>query len=240
MNRLVGISTALVVALGILAGNLWLQLRDARREIAELRAQASQPDLRALPSLSTQGGAPQVSATVGIPEKQDLAAPPASAITAAVAEPPPPPPAVVISPPAMIQAPVITETIRTNAYLQSDQTATARVVMWRDRLAIAGHSLTTEQLQTLNKVATAELRRETEETLELASTLQATDLESSLRIREETLNRQHQTNMRILAGMTPHLNADQAKALQTQFETGHATRMAGLRSDAELMRQQQR
>jgi hypothetical protein len=65
------------------------------------------------------------------------------------------------------------------------------------------------------------LRRETEESLELAGTAQPTDLESVLRMREESVNRQNDTNMRILATMTPHLTAEQTKALRTQFESGH-------------------
>lgn len=234
MGRLVGISLALVIALGIVAGNLWLELRKAREELTELRAQVAQP---AAPAQLVQASLAPGSAEIR--EIPEVAVAPVSASAAVVAEAVPAPPAPQVQQPVMRPAPVITEAVRTNAMLQADQTAIARVLAWKDRLAIAGYSLTTEQLQALNKVATAELRRETEESLELAGNPQPTDIESLLRLREETLNRNHDTNMRILAGMSSHLTAEQSKALRTQFETGHATRMAGLRSDADLMRQQQ-
>ncbi|HWL61563.1 MAG TPA: hypothetical protein VNQ32_02085 [Steroidobacteraceae bacterium] len=233
MRRLVGISVALAIALGIVAGNLWLELREARSEIAGLRAHVAQPDPPALPLQASLAPAP--AAIREIPEA--VVAPASTAVTTA-AEPVTPPPAPQVQQPVVRQAPVITEAVRTNALLQADQTATARVLAWKDRLAIAGYTLTTEQLQALNKVATAELRRETEESLELATTNQPVDVESLLRLREETLNRNHDTNMRILAAMSSHLTAEQSKALRTQFETGHATRLAGLRSDADQMRQQ--
>jgi hypothetical protein len=131
----------------------------------------------------------------------------------------------------------VTEAVRTSALLQSEQTASARVSQWTDRLAIAGHPLTTEQHQALNAAATAQLRRETEESLELAGTAQPTDLESVLQMREESVHRQNDTNMRILAAMTPHLTAEQTKALRTQFESGHTARMATFRAEQEALRQ---
>lgn len=234
MGRLVGISVALAIALGIVAGNLWLELRAARQEITELRAQVTQPAEPAPP-----GQAPLVVSPAAIREMPEVAVLPASTAGNIVTEPVPPPVAPQVQQPVMRSAPVITEAVRTNALLQADQTATARVLAWKDRLAIAGYNLTTEQLQALNKVATAELRRETEESLEMASNPQPGDMESSLRLREETVNRQHGTNMRILAAMSSQLTAEQSKALRTQFETGHAARLAALRSDADLMRQQQ-
>lgn len=234
MRRLVGISVALAVALGIVAGNLWLELREARQEIAALRAQGAQPAQPALPVQAALSPPP-----TAMREMPEVAVAPASTGGNTVTESVPQPAVPQVQQPVMRQAPVITEAVRTNAMLQADQTATARVLAWKDRLAIAGHTLTTEQLQTLNRVATAELRRETEESLELAATTQPTDLESVLRLREETLNRQHGTNMRILAAMSSHFTDEQSKALRTQFETGHAARLAAVRSDADLMRQQQ-
>lgn len=234
MGRLVGISVALVIALVLVAGNLWLELREAREEIAGLRTQGTQPD-QPVPAIQASL-APSPTAIREIPE---VAVQPASTTGTTVIEAVPPPAVPQAQQPVMRQPPVITEAVRTGAMLQADQTATARVLAWKDRLAIAGHTLTTEQLQALNTVAAAELRREAEESLEIASNTQATDLESVLRLREETLNRQHGTNMRILAAMSSHLTDEQSKALRTQFETGHAARLAGVRSDADLMRQLQ-
>lgn len=230
MRRLVGISVALVIALGIVAGNLWMELRAARQEITELRAQVRQP---VEPALLAQAAV--AAATVS---EVPATATPVSTTAAVVAVPPPLPAPPPVQPPVVRPAPVITDAIRTNALLQADQTATARVLVWKDRLALAGHTLTTEQLQALNKVATAELHRETEESLNVASNPPPGDMESALRLREETLNRQHGTNMRILAAMSAHFTSEQSQALRTQFETGHATRLAGLRADADLMRQQ--
>jgi hypothetical protein len=145
-----------------------------------------------------------------------------------------------LSLPVNLSPPVITEAIRTTALLQSEQTATARVMAWKDRLAIAGHTLTTEQLQALNAAATAQLRREAEESLELAaSTAPPTDVDSILRLREETLNRQNRTNMQILAAVSSHLTEEQSRALRTQFDTGHAARMAQFRAEQEAVRQRQ-
>lgn len=228
------ISVALSVALATVAGNLWLELREARQEIAALRSQGAQTAQPALPVQAALSPGP-----AAMREMPEVAVAPASTGGTTVTEQVPPPAVPQVQQLVMRQAPVITEAVRTNAMLQADQTATARVLAWKDRLAIAGHTLTTEQLQTLNRVATAELRRETEESLEVAATTQPTDLESVLRLREETLNRQHGTNMRILAAMSSHFTDEQSKALRTQFETGHAARLAAVRSDADLMRQQQ-
>jgi hypothetical protein len=240
MGRLVGVCVALVVALGIISGRLWMELRDARQELGELRAQSNQPPEPARPVPATfSAQSPPAAPARQVAEQ--VAATPVSAATT-VSDPPPAPPPPPPLPQPMVVAPpppVITETLRTSAMLQADQTAAARVTMWKDRVALSGEPLTTEQLQTLNKVASAELRRETEESLQLAANAQPVyDVESAIRQREETLKRQHETNLRILEGMSSHLSAFQSQALKTQFETGHATRMAAVRADAEQMRQQ--
>jgi hypothetical protein len=227
------ISVALTCVLGVVAGNLWLELRAARQELADIRAQ----DLQPAPAVP-QPQMPPPQAVLATVKPLEVSSPPAEA---------PPAPIAAEAAPSVVMAqlvlpvnrtpPVITEARRTNAMMQSEQTATARVLAWKDRLAIAGHTLTTEQLQALNEAAIAQMRREAEESLELESTNQPTDVESFLRQREETINRQNDTNMRILAAVSPQLTQEQVKALRAQFESGHAARTAAFRSEQETLRQ---
>jgi hypothetical protein len=62
-------------------------------------------------------------------------------------------------------------------------------------------------------------------------------MDSVLQMREDSVHRQNDTNMRILAAMTPHLTAAQTQALRAQFESGHNTRMATFRAEQEALRQ---
>src|SRR5690606_6869378 len=122
-----------------------------------------------------QAQAPQAVAAANVLPAVAVAAPEPEPVPAAV-QTAPPPPVVAQMQAFVIQAPeVITEARRTGALLQSEQTATARVLAWKDRLAIAGHTLTTEQVQALNAAAIAELRREAEDSLELEATARPTD-----------------------------------------------------------------
>lgn len=228
------ISVALTCVLGVIAGNLWLELRAARHELADMRAQGLPPA-----SAGPEPQMPPSQAVLATTEPPEVSSAPAEVSPASIAAEAAPPPVVVaqLVLPVNRTPPVITEARRTNALLQSEQTATARVLAWKDRLAIAGHTLTTEQIQALNAAAIAQLRREAEESLELESTNQPTDVESFLRLREEAINRQNDTNMRILAAVSPQLTQEQAKALRAQFESGHAARTAGFRSEQEALRQ---
>lgn len=235
MRRLLAVCVAVIAVLSIVSAHLWLELRSERQVIADLRTQMTQPGPVAPAPAPVQIPQP-VAAQTAVP---DAAVQDSGASQAPAAAQPAPAPAVAqvvipIRPPT-----VVTEARRQSALMQSEQTATARVLAWKDRLAIAGHTLTTEQLQALNAAATAELRRETEESLELEVRSQPTDLESAIRMREETINRQNETNRRILAAMSPHLNEEQSRALRAQFDAGHAARMATFRSEQEMLRQSQ-
>jgi hypothetical protein len=238
MRNLLYTCAAVTVTLGIVSATLWLELRTARQELADMRSSAELP--------ATAAAAPQV-----IP-------PPAVVAATALPEIPSPPqeaqPEVQVAVPVAVQvlpsAPIpsvsqlliqpgsgVTAAARESALLQSQQTASARVSLWKDRLAIAGHPLTTEQHQALAAAAIAQLQRETEESLELAGTAQPTNMESVLQMREDSVHRQNDTNMRILAAMTPHLTAAQTQTLRAQFESGHNTRMATFRAEQEALRQ---
>lgn len=98
MSRRVGISVALAIALGIVAGNLWLEPRAERQEPAEVGTQSAQSDQPVLPSQASQ-----VPPTAVIREMATVAVAPVSTAGTIVTEPVPPPAA----PPA--QPPVITE-----------------------------------------------------------------------------------------------------------------------------------
>jgi len=236
MQRLLLVCVAIIAILAIVSGNLWLQLREQRQLVADLRAQMTEPEPPvAEPVREVQ--LPQAAAVAAampaasVQPEQPVQAPPVQS-----APPPPPePPSLPPTRPAI----VITPALRETAMLQADQTATGRVLAWKDRLAIDGHTLTTEQLQALNAAASAQLRREAEETLELESRPQPADLDSMVRMREETLNRQYETNLRILAAVSPQFTEVQAGALRAQFEAGHKRRMATLRAEEEMLRQSQ-
>jgi hypothetical protein len=52
-------------------------------------------------------------------------------------------------------------------------------------------------------------------------------------MREEALIRAHETNLRILQSVGPELTEEQANALRNQFDSGHASRMAGVQAERE-------
>lgn len=240
MRTVLAAGAAMIIVLSVLSANLWLDLRTARQDGAELRAQMARMQSSAAPNATVRATPTQVAATVEpvmAVATSDLNA------TAPTAAPPPPPPAIeVMPPPRPVQAPVvITEARRTGALLQSDRTATARAMFWKDSIALAGHALSTEQLQALNAVAIAELRRETEEALEAEATMAApTDVQTAVRMREETINRQNETNQRILRAVSAKLTAAQTEALRAQFASGHAARMATFEAEREMLQQQGR
>jgi hypothetical protein len=118
---------------------------------------------------------------------------------------------------------------RLDALEQSDLAARARVTQWNATL-----NLTPEQRQALDATASAELRRETEESLRLASLRSVpADAMAVAQIKEETINRQNETNLRILRAITPQLTEEQARALRAIFERGNASRLASLRAERE-------
>lgn len=204
MRSLWVVFAALAVMLGIVSGNLWYELRSSRQQLAGLQNQLDQAGNSgarpALPPPSIQGPAPPVTT-----------------------RPPPVPPMVPRAPAS--PRPVVSASVnqplnggteqerRADALVQSDRTATARVRAWNTAL-----NLNPEQLQALNEAAMAELRRETEESLEIDSRSGPMDAQAAARLKIETINRQHATNLRILERMTPRLTPEQGNRMRTMFD----------------------
>lgn len=228
MRKLLMACAGLVVFLGVVSGILWRDLRAERQLVSQMREQMTQA------KLSEAGSAPlqepqttfEASATsVASAEVSD----PAPSIASSDRPVPALQPAT-LSPAASMR---LEEIQRAEVLRAADEAATARVFAWRDRLSIAGHTLTTAQLQALNAAAINEGRRGAEESLELARAIQPMDQADSFRLREEALVRAHETNLRILQTVGSQLTQEQANALRAQFETGHATRLAGVRAERE-------
>lgn len=234
MRNLLTFLAALVVVLLFVSGNLWRELRADRQLIAELQ------DELTLARTSAAAAAP---APVQVLQPVVQAEPAPSAAEPPLQPAPLPPGAqpvavTVVMPSVLASVDRLPTTASeeerlADAFRQSDQTATARVLAWRDRMTLAGQSITTEQLQALSVVAAEELRRETRESLEIDSRSGPMDLQSAARLREETVNRQNETNLRILEKIGPQMTAEQRKALRDVFEAGHASRRATLRVEME-------
>lgn len=124
---------------------------------------------------------------------------------------------------------------RAHALSQSNRTASARVTAWANSLRAQGQSLTTEQGLELLAVTTAELRRETEESLDIDAMAGPVDALARARLNEETITRQHQTNLRILEKMTPQLNKQQSNILGGMFEAWVAARLPAARAERERL-----
>jgi hypothetical protein len=124
---------------------------------------------------------------------------------------------------------------RADALIKSDGTATARVRAWSGRFTQLGQSLSLTQLQALNATAIAELRRETEESFDIDSRTSPMDAVARARLNEETVTRQHATNLRILEKISPQLNAEQVTILRTMFEAWIAPRLAAARAERERL-----
>jgi hypothetical protein len=232
MRNLNPVSAGLVVFMAVVAGVLWFELRGNRQQLAEMRSELD--DLKAHIPGSVQTGpalaaVPQlVTETKPVPEDSSRAAAPLPASPPAA-----PLPVIQIVPGNLNPVPRSEESLHSEAMAQSDSTATARVLGWRDRLAVAGLTLTTEQLQALDAAMRRELRVETEETLEISKTTVPLDARAAAAMREETINRQNATNLRVLDAAAPQLTSAQVLALRTQFEQGHAARLASVRRELE-------
>ena len=203
MRNLDPVSTGLIIFMAVVSGVLWFELRGNREQLAEMRTELN--DLKAHLSGPLQPGP----ALVPVPQLVTEAKPASGDASGAPAPAPALPPA---APLPVIQVvagnpnPVrrSEEQQHAEAMAQSDSTATARVLGWRDRLAVAGLTLTTEQLQALDSA-----------------------------MREETINRQNATNLRVLDIAGSQLTSAQVLALRTQFEQGHAARLASVRRELE-------
>lgn len=231
MRNVHPLSAGLIIFLGVLSGILWFELRGNRQQIAEIRAELAElrtPGFAAARSVPMLVEAPHAVEAEPVPEASvPVSAPlPASPPAGSV-------PVITIAAAGPIPVMRSEESVRSEAMGQSDQTATARVLAWRDRLTVAGLTLTTEQLQALDSAMRSELRRETEESLEIARTTVPLDPLAAAQMREQTINRQNETNMRVLDIAGPQLTQEQVLALRTQFEQGHAARLASVRRELE-------
>jgi hypothetical protein len=235
MRNLLSVCAALVVMLGILSGNLWYELRSARQLVVDLQvelAQAKIPVVQAAPVVEL---APL-----------RVEAPPAAPVAVQPPEssPPPAPRAEVVfvplpaRPERPLGLPTLTaplagntdEERRVEALAQSDRTATSRVVAWNSALG-----LTPEQLQSLNAITTAELRRETEDSLQITSTAGPMDAQRSAQLKVDTVTRQHETLLRIHEKIAPELTPEQSTRMSTMFASWLRTNMARARAEEQAI-----
>ncbi len=231
LRNLLMVGVFLVVVLGVLCGKLWHELRAQQQLVAELSANQSverkAADAAPAPVSLPVPAVPVVATTAPAPAAQFPAPRPVVVLTK---------PGTALStslPDLVVRSDATEEARRAEALRQSDQTASGRVLAWRERLASAGQTLTAAQLQALNTAALTELRRETEESLAIDNMARPMDADAAARMREETINRQNETNLRILDAAAPELTAEEVKALRTLFEAGHAQRLAAARADRE-------
>jgi hypothetical protein len=219
MKNLMAVYGAAIVFLVVVIGYLWREVRVDHELIAELQAQG-------IPQRSTSGEPTPVPAM----QAADAAPAPASKASNVPGPPPPAPPQA-----AVVRIAGAEVSLRDAALADADQTATSRVLAWRNSLAIAGQTLTTPQLQALDAATRAELRREAEDSLERPrNTVAPTDAEGNFRLQEENLNRENDANMRILDAVTTQLSAEQIRALRAQFEKGHTLRRVALKAARDM------
>lgn len=107
---------------------------------------------------------------------------------------------------------------------------------YANNLAQAGLPLSGAQSKALTTVMIAE-QRSMQQDLRTLSSRNATGQQSPEQVREAFMNRQLDSNRRILEAATPHLNAQQLAALRTQFEQQDAITRASARA-SEATRQQ--
>jgi len=119
---------------------------------------------------------------------------------------------------------------RSEALAQSDRTAASRVAAWNTALR-----LTPDQLQAINEITTGELRRETEESLQITSSTGPMDARSAARLKVETVTRQHQTLLRILEKATPQLTTEQSTRMSNMFESWLTANMARARAEEQAV-----
>ncbi len=92
-----------------------------------------------------------------------------------------------------------------------------RLQILRPRLGHGALRLSPEQMQALNAITVAELRRETEDSLQIMSRTGCMDPVSASRLRVETVTRQHKTLLRILEKATPQLTPELSNMMSSMF-----------------------
>jgi hypothetical protein len=243
MRNLLTVCAALVVGLGIVSSNLWLELRSARQQIGDLQDQLSQASIsvarpgQVQPPPPTVQAPPAPSVAVQLPELRPL--PPAAATPVPLPAPPPAPRPVIVYVPAPaperpLGLPTLTAPLagkndqerRAEALAQSDRTAAARVASWSTVL-----NLTPEQRNALDAITVEELRRETEDSLRISGTAGPMDPVSAARLKVETVNRQYETLTRIADKATPQLNQEQSTRIRNMFASWLTTNMGRARAE---------
>lgn len=214
MRSLMPVWIGIIVFLAIVSGTLWSKLAAERRLNADLEARIASAKVTPLE----------------LGPVQDPLITNARLIPAPIAEPPQSRPAAPVEP-----APVLEARPQTNAsaYLQSDMTARARVQVWMGRLSMEGRGLTPAQAEALNAAAVAELRRESDETAALRLNPGPADALSVAQAKLDFIDRQNETNRRILRGIASKLTAQQLDGLRTQFDAWHAGAAASARVELE-------
>lgn len=134
MRHLFTVCAALVVVLGIVSGNLWLELRTARQQIVDLQNQlaAAEPTVAQLATVQAPlvqapplavAAAPVPSAAVQLPESRPLSSP------------------VTLPPPAALQpAAVRTVTVAEPAPLRAAMPRNAASMHWCSLTRLQGHA----------------------------------------------------------------------------------------------------
>jgi hypothetical protein len=233
MQKLLPVCAVLVVILGIVSGTLWFDLRSARQQIVDLQGQVTQPKIPVVQSTTVQPPPVQPPPPIEAPP------PPPIAVQPPESRPPPPAaPRIVIMPAPAPERPLGLPTLtsplvgkndeerRVEALAQADRTAAARVGSWSTVL-----NLTPEQLQALSAATSAELRRETEDSLRIMSGAGSMDPVSAARLKVETVNRQYETLTRIADRMTPQFTEQQSTRMRTMFASWLTTNMARARAE---------
>lgn len=248
MRNLLTICAALVVVLGIVSTNLWQELRSARQQIVDLEGQLTEARtavVQAAPVLPPPAQTPSAPAPVQ-PPPAPVEAPPAPPAAVHVPEstlpPPPAPVTLVLAVPAAPERPLGMPTLtaplaastpaeqRDEALAQSDRTATSRVSAWNTVL-----NLTPDQLGVLTSTTADELRRETEESLQIMSGAGSMDRLSAARLKVETVARQYATLQRIQERMVPHLTPEQGTRMGAMFDSWLRTNMARARVEEQAV-----
>lgn len=241
MRNLLTVGAALLVILGVVSGNLWRELRSARQTNVELQDQLNHASVPVVQSAVVQAAPLLVEA----PPLPPPVPPPAVELPLAPPPPPPPPapsPAPVIVVMAAPERPLGLPTLstplvgttdqerRVEALAQSDRTAAARVASWSASL-----NLTPEQLRVLNETTLTELRRETEDSLQIISSTGPIDALRTAQLKIETVNRQYETLTRIADQMAAQFTPEQSTRMRTMFASWLSSNMARARAEEQAV-----
>jgi hypothetical protein len=237
MRNLLTVCAALLVILGVVSGNLWNELRSARQQIVALQDQLATAAIPVVQSAPVQA----VPLTIEVP--------PLPTAAVQLAESPPIPPPAQLPPPVRVFVPVTAperplglptltqplvgtndEERRVEALAQSDRAAASRVASWNTALNLAP-----EQLQVLNATTTAELRRETEDSLQITSSTGSMDALRVAQLKVETVNRQYETLTRIADKMASELTPEQSTRMRNMFASWHTNNLARARAEEQAV-----